>query len=284
MTENAAVTFDTPMSSVEVVEQLWAACDAWSEKEKRFEALADAASRPGSRLLEDNAATVADGESLAVTDYMKQRAWNAARTLRALHRLVFETTPGKLWVNATVMYPLLRAALEDAAAIRWMQSPDERTERLLRVFRTFVSDNKYFTLNHRLLGVATASLGAGAAEYSEKLTAHMDAQKAESAAYFRRLATAAGLEMSEAMTTPHTSTPVKVEYGEESIEFVTWKFLSDLSHFSYMMLRNLATSPVPGSDASLEHITLLQLAQTVNRVCDDAIAAFELSLRPADAE
>jgi hypothetical protein len=70
MTEKAALTFDTPMSSVEVVEQLWAACDAWSEKEKRFEALADAASRPGSRLLEDNAATVADGESLAVADYM----------------------------------------------------------------------------------------------------------------------------------------------------------------------------------------------------------------------
>jgi hypothetical protein len=283
MTADAAMSFDAPMSGGEVVERLWGACRAWAEKEQRLQALADAADRPGSRLQTDNAAVAAGGGSLAVAGYVKERAWNAARMFRALHRLVFDTTPGRLYVDATVMYPLMRAALEDAATIRWMQSPDDRNVRLTRVFRALATDNKYYIENHRLLALSTASLGEGAAEYAERLTAHMATQKEESTAHFRALADAAGLDVTEATKNLNTSAPVQVEYGSESVEFVSWKFLSDLSHFSYMMLRHLATSAVPQSDAKLEHVTLLQLANAVNRIGDDASTAMEASLRP-DAE
>lgn len=55
-----------------------------------------------------------------------------------------------------------------------------------------------------------------------------------------------------------------------SVEFATWKFLSDLSHFSFMMLRHLASTPIPGTTVPLLHATVLQFAQTVNRLCGDA--------------
>lgn len=283
MPDTPTTTFGAPLSHREVVEQLWDTCRAWAEKAERLQDLADAADSAGSRLQADNAAVTSEDRSLAVAAYVKERAWNAARMFRALYRLVFDTTPGKLWVDATVMYPLMRVALEDAAAIQWMQSPDDRNVRLTRAFRALVADNKFYIENHRLLALSIASLGDGASDYAGRLTAHMATQKEESAAHFRSLASEVGLDAAEATRNLTTSAPVQVEYGSESVEFVSWKFLSDLSHFSYMMLRHLATSTVPQSDARLEHITLLQLAQTVNRVADDASAAMEASLRPDGA-
>lgn len=272
-----------PLSSAEVTEQLFVACHAWADTEQRFQALADAAGRPGSRLQADNAAVTFDGRSLAVADYVKQRAWNAARMFRALHRLVFDGTPGKLRIDATVMYPLMRAALEDSAALRWMQSPQDRSVRLTRAFRAMVKDNTFYIENHRLLALSTAGLGDDAAAHSERLTNHMLTQKEESEAHFRSLAEEAGIDATEATRFLTTSAPVQVEYGSESIEFVSWKFLSDLSHFSYMMLRHLAISPVPQSDAKLEYVTLLELVHALNYVAGDAATALEDSLRPDTA-
>lgn len=272
---------DTPISHAEVAEQLWAVCGAWSDKAERLQALADSAVGSGSRLTEDNAAVTVGDKSLAVTRYMQERAWNAARMLRALHRLVFDTNPGEFFIDSTVMYPLMRAALEDAAALLWLQSPEKRSGRLTRIFRTLVSENVFYTENNRLLGVAVSGVPE-AAENSAKLTAHMEERKRESEEHFRLLAEAVGLDVSQAMKKVFTSTPVQVEYGSESVEFITWKFLSDLSHFSFMMLRSLATSEVSGSDARLDHVTLLQFSQTVSRVCDDAAAALERSVTPSD--
>ena len=279
MSQDATLSVDVPISHAEVVTQLWAVCGTWAEMAQRLQSLADSATDSDSRLVDDNTtATVGDG-SLAVMRYMQERSWNAARMLRALHRLVFDTRPGEFFIDGTVMYPLMRAALEDSASLLWLQSPEERLERLTRVVRALVSENEYFIENTRRLGVAVSGVPE-AAEHSEKLVAHMDEQKRESAAHFQQLAEAIGLDASLALKKTYTSTPVQAEYGAGSIEFITWKFLSDLSHFSFMMLRHMATSQVPGSDVRLEHVTLLQFSQTVNRVCDDAIAAFERSIEP----
>lgn len=279
MSEEATPPIAAPISHAETAEQLWAVCGAWAEKAKRLQALADSVSDSPCRLVADNAAASVGDKSLAVKRYMQERAWNAVRMLRALHRLVFDTNPGEFFIDSTVMYPLMRAAMEDTAALLWLQSPEERPERLLRVFRTLVTENVFFTENNRLLGVAVSGVPE-AAEHSEKLTTHMKEQKRESEEQFRQLAEAIGLDVSQALTKVFTSTPVQSEYGSESVEFITWKFLSDLSHFSFMMLRHLATTRVPDSDARLDHVTLLQFSQTVNRVCDDAAEAFERSLRP----
>jgi hypothetical protein len=272
-----------PLSSAQVAEQLLVACQAWVVTEQRFQTLAETAERPGSRLQADNAAVVFEDLSLALADYVKQRAANAARMFRALHRLVLDGEPGTLRIDATVMYPLMRAALEDSATLRWLQSPQERSIRLTRAFRALAKDNTFYIENHRLLALATAGMGHDAAAQSERLTNHMMTQKELSEAYFRSLAGAAGIDATEATRSLATSAPVQVEYGSESIEYVSWKLLSDLSHFSYMMLRHLEMSPVPQTDAKLEYVVLLELVHALNHVADGAAAALDDSLRPDTA-
>ena len=71
-------------------------------------------------------------------------------------------------------------------------------------------------------------------------------------------------------------------YAKDSVERVAWGMLSDLSHFSYMMLRHLATSRVPGSTTLLLHVTVLHFARTLNRVSGDAIEALQLAAGSPD--
>lgn len=259
----------------ETVEQLWSTCGTWAELADHLQGVADAGYSDSSRLAEDNGAVTFGDASLAVTRYVQERAWNAARMLRFLHRFVFDTHPGQFNLDATVMYPVMRAALEDAATVVWLQSPDERTERLVRAFRVFFTENEYFTTNQSMLGSAVT--GNGVSADGARLSEHMSSEGAAAREHFRGLASAAGLDPAQALRKVATSAPIQVEYGAESVEFVTWKFLSDLSHFSFMMLRHLATTRVPGSDARLEHVTVLQFARTMNRVCRDAVRFLELA-------
>lgn len=270
-----------PIQHDETVEQLWSTCSAWAELAESFQRVADAGYCSGSRLAEDNAAVSVGDASLAVTRYVQERVWNAARMLRFLHRFVLETHPGRFNLDATVMYPVMRAALEDAAMVIWLQSPEERPERLVRVFRVFFTENSYFTTNHGILGSAGTAIGATAD--GTRLSDHMAAEEAMVRDHFRNLAASVGLDPAQAMRKVATSAPIQVEYGAESVELVTWKFLSDLSHFSFMMLRHLATTPLPGSDARLEHVTVLQFAQTINRVCEHALQTLELAAVVADS-
>lgn len=263
------------MDPADTVAAIWQECQRWAEQAERFELLADTVLSAGSRLHRDNAAATVGEDSLAVARYVQERTWNAARMLRALHRHLFETQPGRLHLDATVLYPLMRAALEDTTTIVWLQAPEGRNPRLTRAFRALVTDSLYFTENHLLLAVAAPSVNAIPADVGEGLSAHMAAEKVAARAHFERLAGELGLDVSESTRKLSTSAPVKVEYGEKSVEFATWKFLSDLSHFSFMMLRHLAATPIPGSSTPLLHATMLQFAQTINRVCDDAIECLE---------
>lgn len=215
-----------------------------------------------------------------ISHYMRERAWNAARMLRALHRWVFDTDPGNLNLDATVMYPLMRAGLEDAATFVWLQESASRDERILRTLRAVHTDALYFEDNHARLYRVASDLGVASAQ---GLEAHVEKQKRERSAHFELLAERLGLERDAVVKMISTREPIKTAYGEQSTVMVMWKMLSDLSHFSYLMLRHLATSPVPGSDAQLLHVTVLQFANTLNTVCADALRALEVAAGPDPA-
>ena len=265
------------MDPEETVAKLWQACDRWTERAECFEKLADAGFPDGSRLHRDNASATVGEDSLAVSRYVQERARNAARMLRALHRHIFQTEPGRFHLDSTVLYPLMRAAIEDATTIAWLQAPEDRKERLTRASRALFTDSLYFTENHLLLATAAPTVGAVPVEMGEALSAHITAERTATRTHFERLAGELGLDVSESTRKLTTSAPVKVHYGDNSVEFATWKFLSDLSHFSFMMLRHLATTPIPGTPTPLLHATMLQFAQTVNRVCSDAAKQIEQS-------
>jgi hypothetical protein len=263
------------MDPDDTVAALWRTCDSWADRAGRLQRLADTGFPDGSRLHGDNATATVSEASLAVSNYVQERLWNAARMLRSLHRQVFETDPGRFHLDATVLYPLMRAAMEDATTITWLQEPEERNARLTRAFRALFTDSLYFTENHLLLASAAPTVSAVPAEVGDALSAHMTAEQAATRERFEYLAGELSLDVAESTRKLATSAPVKVQYGNSSVEFVTWKFLSDLSHFSFIMLRHLATTPIPGTTVPLLHATMLQFSQTVNRVCDDAAEHIE---------
>lgn len=263
------------MDPDDTIVALWRTCARWEHSAQRLEQLAATGFPGGSRLGTDNQAAAVGESSLAVSRYIQERMWNAARMLRSAHRQVFDTEPGRFHLDATVLYPLMRAAVEDATTIVWLQSPANRNSRLTRAFRALFTDSLYFTENHLLLAAAAPAVGAVPLELGDALSAHMTAEQEATRAHFKRLAAEVGLDPDQSTKKLSTREPVKVQYGADSVELATWKFLSDLSHFSFMMLRHLATTPIPGTTVPLLHATMLQFAQTLNRVCDDAVEHVE---------
>lgn len=197
--------------------------------------------------------------------------------LRAMHKAAFETDPGRLHLDDTVLYPLMRATLEDAAAIVWQQSPADSPTRLIRALRLLQSDAHYFTENHILLAQVGASLGGAAAAQASALESHMRNEGTLIREHFVQIAALLGLDNTQTSRVVPTREPTKTIYGLDSVELLVWKPLSDLSHFSFMMLAHLSKSPIPGSSASLRYVVLFQLAQTVNKVCDDASSQLEVA-------
>ena len=263
------------MDPDDTVAALWRTCDSWATRAGRLQRLADAGFPTGSRLHRDNATATVGDASLAVSAYVQERAWNAARMLRSMHRQVFETEPGRFHLDATVLYPLMRATMEDATTIVWLQAPEERNARLTRASRVLFTDSLYFAENHLVLASAAPGVGAVPEAVGEALSAHVTAEQVATRAHFEHLAGDLSLDVVESTRKLTTSAPVKVQYGDGSVEFLTWKLLSDLSHFSFVMLRHLATTPIPGTTVPLRHATMLQFSQTVNLVCDDAAEHIE---------
>ncbi|MCM3658086.1 hypothetical protein M3147_12585 [Agromyces mediolanus] len=270
------------MDPDEVVAALWVECDRWSDLAASFQQLADAGFTEGSRAQLDTAAAAVIDPPPVVSHYVQERAWNTARMLRGLHRWVFDTEPGKLHLDATVMYPLMRAALEDTTTIMWLQEPSSRDERLTRGLRAIHQDALYFSKNHLLLAATALGHGALTAELGGKLDTHVRQEREDFRAHFADLAGRLRLDPRDVTAQLATSAPITAAYGDKSVERVTWGMLSDLSHFSYMMLRHLSTSPVPGSAVQLLHVTVLQFAQTLNRVSEDAIEALRRAAERSD--
>ncbi|HEY0249067.1 MAG TPA: hypothetical protein VGC45_12475 [Gryllotalpicola sp.] len=262
----------------ETVGELWRMCDAWSEAAACIQKLADDGFPEGSRTRSDNVAAAVVDQPPAVSKYLQERAWNLARMLRAVHGMAFDTEPGKLFLNPTLLYPLMRAALEDAATVVWLQAPDARKDRLARALRALHQDASYFTRNQLLLAAAASELDRierQLADASEQLTSHMESEKVAVREHFVRLADNLKLDHRAVTAKLHTSTPITGVYGDDSLERVVWGILSDLAHFSFLMLRHSSESLVPGTGVPLLHVSLIQFARTLNRVCDDAIVALQ---------
>lgn len=271
-----------PLTEHEAVAALWAECAHWNDLAATVEQLADTGFADESRAQLDTAAAAVIDPPPVVSHYLQERTWNTARMLRALHSQVFNTDPGRLHLDATTMYPLMRAALEDTATIAWLQEPSSRSERLTRGLQALHQDAEFFVKNHALLGTAAADLGEEAAVLGEKLSAHIQDERDRFREHFADLAERLGLDRG-AVTAPLTTrAPIVAVYGKDSVERVAWGMLSDLSHFSYMMLRHLATSRVPGTTTPLLHVTMSHFARTLNRVTSDAIDALRRAANPPD--
>jgi len=194
--------------------------------------------------------------------------------LRAVHEMTFNTTPGSLFLNPTVLYPLMRAALEDAASIVWLQTPTALEERLSRTLRSLSTEMRYYVRNQTLLARAVAEVdipGVDVAELSEGLLAHMREEERKAGEHFALLADELQLDVKAVTKSLPTSAPITSVYGEAGVERVAWGMLSDFSHFSYLMLRFTSGADQPDPSAPVLHTTMLQLTNTLNAVISDAI-------------
>lgn len=70
------------MDPGETVTALWRECDSWAERAGRLQKLADAGFFAGSCLHEDNATVTVREAFLAVSEYVQERLWSAARARR----------------------------------------------------------------------------------------------------------------------------------------------------------------------------------------------------------
>lgn len=273
----------SPVDPEETAVSLWTRCEEWKSIAARIAQLADEDFTVGSREHSDNEAVKVVDSPPAVSRYLRERAWNIARMLRALHRLVFDTEPGQFYLDATVMYPLMRAALEDASTIVWLQKPTEQDERLTRALHALHQESEHFVTNQNRLAMAATGVGGEAAVQGALLEEHMVREKLSVREHFRAVAELLSLDHGVVMAPLSTRRPIISAYGDQSQEFMTWGMLSDLSHFSYMTLAHLATSKMPGASVQLLHVVMAQFVRTVNGACVDAIWALERAARPPAA-
>ncbi|WP_146188121.1 hypothetical protein [Mycetocola zhujimingii] len=255
------------------------ACDQWEGLGGRVKDCADAGADPASQLRLDNqAADRATSSTLAVTHYVRERAWNIARMLDHLHDMVFGTASGDLRLDYSVMYPLMRAALEDSAAITWLLQPAEQQERLRRALRILRTDALFLVQNHARLAAAASGSPGIAAEEAERVEAHMAEEVERTNIHFAALATGIGIDPDELLRRLNTADPLRSVYGEQSVTFVSWKLLSDLSHFSMTMLRHLSSSRPELDGAQLASVSLIFFATEINRAVADAIVLMEIRM------
>lgn len=271
-----------PVDPEDTAISLWTSCEEWKSISARIAQLADDDFTAGSRAHSDNEAVKVVDSPPAVSRYLRERGWNIARMLRALYRLVFLTEPGQFYLDATVMYPLMRAALEDASTIVWLQKPAERDERLKRALQALHQESEHFVTNQSRLALAASGVEGEAAVYGALLEEHMEREKMNVREHFRAIAELLSLDYDAVKAPLSTRRPITSAYGDPSQEFMTWGMLSDLSHFSYMTLAHLAESKVPGSSVQLLHVVMAQFVSTVNGACVDAIGALENAARPQD--
>lgn len=68
----------------------------------------------------------------------------------------------------------------------------------------------------------------------------MESELQDVSAHYASVAAALDLDSAEIARPIHTSMQVKEAFGEGSLHYVTWKLLSDLSHYSYTLTRQFS--------------------------------------------
>jgi hypothetical protein len=264
-----------------VYEQLLVdACRAWTDLETAMAVLAQSAVIDTSQLGRDLHGLGRADELRDLTDYPQARAGNAARLLRSLQAVVLERVPDAAFIDTAAMYPLLRALLEDAATIRWLMVGETARERCLRSLRLLRSDGRYVSDAQNLIQRTLESLPffvdrTSRSEVGIRIGAGLETVWPG----LDRAILHHELEQSELDRRPLQSEIVRGAYGEESVEFATWKLLSNLAHYSYSVERLLPSGA--GIDGQGDVVLLVSLVSETNGAVIAAIESLRHALRPA---
>jgi len=222
-------------------------------------------SQPDSRLADDAEAI----RPLAIAQYVKKRGENAALLARVIHRLVLEREEGKMHFEFPALYPLIRAVYEDCATLTWLLAPPEKELRLLRFTRLLWADQRFYVANHVLLATALTGDPRLPEKQAAALTSHMESEKVAVDEHFTGIAARASIpdgEWKKAVTIRETFDGA---FGDSSLTHVLWRFLSDLSHYSFVMSSHLDNSVI--EDGPTVQALLLQFLGQMNQMMEHLI-------------
>ncbi|SFS17490.1 hypothetical protein SAMN04487846_3573 [Microbacterium sp. cf046] len=241
--------------------------------------LARAEVPPTCRLAADERTAREAGGSLMLTQYIQERAATAARFLFELHRSTLEVDPGQLTLDFVLLYPTMRAAVENSAALTWLLSPADRPERLERLIRVLRRDVGQFVANNKRLAASRNDSMPIPAEMFDQLATAMETQGPLATNYLDSAASAIGLDVRATQGQLQTATPIAGVYGDNSLVHVVWRFLSDLTHFSYSIMKNQEIAEAEGGGPV--RIASLQLFTTTTTLtARDALQALQHATRP----
>lgn len=233
-------------------------------------------------LARDESATRRAGGGLVLSEYVQERAATAARYLRELHRSTLEVEPERLQLDFVLMYPMLRGALENSAALTWLLKPDSSPERLERFIRVLRRDVTQFVANNKRLAAARSDAIQVPSEPFERLATSMETQGPLATNYLDTAANTIGIDIRASQGQVLTATPIVDVYGEGSMPHVVWRFLSDLTHFSFSIMKNHEIAEVEtGEPVRVTSLSLFTM--TVAMAAKDALQAVEQSTRPSAA-
>lgn len=241
--------------------------------------LARAEVQPTSRLAADERTAREAGGSLVLTQYVQERAATAARFLSELHRSTLEADPGQLTLDFVLLYPTMRAAVENSAALTWLLSPEERPERLERLIRVVRRDVGQFVANNKRLAASRNDSMPIPPEMFDQLATAMETQGPLATNYLDSAASAIGLDVRSTRQQVQTATPITGIYGDNSLVHVVWRFLSDLTHFSYSIMKNQEIAEADGG-GPVRIASLRLFTTTTTLTARDALRALQQATRP----
>lgn len=146
--------------------------------------------------------------------------------------------PERLQLNFVLLYPTLRGALENCAALTWLLRPESRQLRLERFIRVMRRDANQFVVNNKRLAMTYDPLLPMPEELFTRLALAMATEGPLVSDYLDTAAKAVGVTIKASRGPVLTATPIVDVYGNDSLPHVVWRFLSDLTHFSFTVMKN----------------------------------------------
>lgn len=245
----------------------------------RLDQLAREELPPSSVLAADEQFTKFAGAGVVFAEYVQERAAAAARFLQELHRSTLLSDPGQLHMDFVLLYPALRGALENSAAVTWLLRPTDRIQRLERFLRIMRRDINQFVTNNRRLAAIDTTLPIPRALF-DRLAAHMETEGPVANDYLDQAATVMGISRAASRAQVLTATPITDVYDGGSLTHVVWRFLSDLTHYSFTTMKNQdIVETETGQPARAG--TLNIFTTTVVQAARDAATELEQSVRAA---
>ncbi|MEO8529485.1 MAG: hypothetical protein ABI435_10450 [Pseudolysinimonas sp.] len=216
----------------------------------------------------DDATILAVG-SVRVAPYVNHRARHAARFARAVFELSGERRREAGAIDHALLFPMLRSCLEDSAALVWLLHESDQFERWTRILRALRTDADFFTRNQILLSDAAGNSGEPD-QVLDELRQRMEREHGALSEQVRAASVRLGLDQRSVVTTLRPSEPLHVVFGKLSVTVVTWRLLSDLSHYSYGLSARFDAGALAVDGRSGNELLRVVLS-CVNPALDEAI-------------